>query len=479
MKKITVFALSALSSLLLAAGNEWKLAEPVLPASFEMQGTLENDPARAHALLQIVPLALKWVKDLGPEGSNHLFHWEGDRELLANRTVKLVLTNSSTLRHPLLNGVSYPFDSYGFSPIVPGARGYEDAAQEIWIVVRVDRVMMDSRGELRPDCFFDLSAHLYRQIYGYVQSNLLRSVSELATSYSTPSVAEGFYAEIDRAATDSLRRLLNTPPSQIVKDRPLDLMGAIARNWWTQPENKGLPLAILPVPPKRMIGTKFPASLGSPREVQARIEELFGKALYLVYALPPEQGSRDPFCRAAPCEALLDRQLFFAIVDPSDKDTLSKMLPGQARVDGLFMPSDTLLAMLNPRSGGKTQYVVQTTLWSNDIFYSANGQWRSDALARLTLALAGEFYGAYPEYLLAPSSVPRTDLAMIEQRHKVLRNAVAIVPRLKANPTLWGWLSDAEKITFEEATKHYAKDLEMHRCADQVVRAALTDPTNN
>jgi len=462
------------SSLASDLNGVWDLARPAIPAGFELQGGLLNDPPRGAALRRLTQYALQIVKGLAPTKSN-LFRWEGSLELLQNRSVTIVLTDSDTVFHPHFTQQS-PYESYIFSPIV-WTKEQGEFQEDLLLVIRADLLLLNPNGELRSDCLATLVAHLSRLIYGYAQYHLQFPIKEIVRQNSTRKKQATSNQIIDRISFEAVQTILLRPPEAADFEQPLQLFGGLALSWWNQATQLSGNVGPLPVPLR--FGIAEPISNSVSTDLLTTFSSDFGRALFLAYALPPKLDSRDPFCRSSKCQRFDDRELEMVMIDARDSSLRAQFLPGRFRHHSLYMPSDTILGHAKKQwwiswaLGFKgPKYVLETVFWMNDLFYTENFEPRPDRLARTTLALAGEFYGVYPWMLLKPEKVDRGPAVMERMKLRYLRASRKFYDRLKAHPVLWTWLTETEKAQFAAMAKIYNEQIDIHNCGIAIVSDA-------
>ena len=113
--------------------------------------------------------ALGWITNLAPEG-NHLFHWTGDRAVLAKKhDVSIYLSTSAKVAAmPVVGPMVIPGSDAGTLSLQNATEAH------IYTYLYVDRLLASVTGEPHPDVFARLIAALGHEIYGNVQRELER-----------------------------------------------------------------------------------------------------------------------------------------------------------------------------------------------------------------------------------------------------------------------------------------------------------------
>lgn len=144
----------------------------VITPSAEWQGSLASFPeSTQEAYALVLKKAFQFVARHAPRSGRHSFHWEGARDRLGWKEIKVIFTNSRMME---LNGIGRERTMMPMmvntgiqSMIVLG--GPNRSVAHLLLIVRLDRVIYDpaNNGAPRAHCFTDAATALAGQLLGY------------------------------------------------------------------------------------------------------------------------------------------------------------------------------------------------------------------------------------------------------------------------------------------------------------------------
>jgi hypothetical protein len=433
-----------------------------VPLKVVLAGRYSDLPqGQVDQVTAIVQVALKWARDLAPPSLKHHF-FSPPEDGYPDHQFALLLTDSQDF-HIGTERFTWTADSdaKNFWKILR----YSDQSykQDLLIGLRLDRILFNDEGKIRPGASFALADALMKQIYGSWQEHLETPLEEIDRLGSTsPAVIEERIASRQNDVSESL--LSN---SKLLKmNRAGDFLGVVYAAWVgdrfdfshrNQTEDD-----ILAVP----FGVHWGEETYSKRkpEILQLGQAVFFRSMHLVSALAPEHSLFSRGDRGA--ETLKEKNYLLYLMDTDDAQALGRYPFGASVRDPNNLVSESGVAGVP----GFSRAVLFSALWTDRVLFDGTQGLKPNALALLSVALAAETWGAIPAYLHEPSpQMPSDSLGAVRLRIRVLRAGVDFVERLEKHP-LWGTLSDAEKAAFTVVRAGYATELgEWESCANRLL----------
>lgn len=192
-------------------------AVPIKLASDDVPLAMEQN------LRPVLDSALAFVRMFPPPGyERNLFNWNAGRKTLRGKSVTLVLATSKTETFaPILrNGGMVSMDAFTMAPVKV------DKTMPILVVLLVDKLFYDSRGQELKHGFARLTLALAHEIYGNVQHFL-----EMDLRHPKPQTMAMRVAQERRAFQASLQFLNNVMSNKTFASLPESVRKGLQATW--------------------------------------------------------------------------------------------------------------------------------------------------------------------------------------------------------------------------------------------------------
>lgn len=430
---------------------------PSLPPRVVFKGKVASYPREElDAIYHELNQALRFVQSLAPEGEPHFF----DRPNIAggkdNRGFQVILTTEKELE---MEGLpqALPILGEAFSSVMysPGDEKIA-TSEEFLLILKIDALFYYDSGKRKEDVFFHLVSALAFEFYSSLPSILQNKVDHsLHKARENPiEISEMIW----RRGIELLGRLIDHP---LVKSHPERLqLQAHLFHARTQLQmylalKSGRNEGPFEIPLSIEWGEATRQLLG--KEFTDRVYHIVLLALYLVQLAPPENTYGSLIRWYGHDRSNLDNQaLSLLILDSSDREELGEIpsFVNTPSPDDLEVRSETFT--IGNRAANRALHVV--ILWLDKLLYSQPCQLYSDCLARTTIALASELYGAVQKQLghavgrgpiPALSATALSDqLKIVEENGRVVKEGAKFVRRLQRNTEVWDALGPENQKAF-------------------------------
>ncbi len=427
----------------------------------EVQGSVAGYSSEISGLLyDMIRSALVKAREVAPNGSVTLFSPDPSGRAFQHRQFLLILTDVNVVKVGRAKASVGDLDAGSLVSISQGAPQVET----LILFLRVDRLALQDKKSFLTYAYHRIFAALARELFGVWTEHLSLDVAALNKKMS--SNGNGFEADVAIRTWREYQRLL-LHPQLANADYYGPLFSGFLQASDQVSQNSGELLGPYVIPHLQNWSLSAKARLKPNADDGMNI---WMRAQHLVYAVRPSDRPRSIFSLEASSNSVLQRKaLFISLVDTRDKDRRSLGLPAKLDTEELpFGPSETLLSTL-PEMG--LDQVLQVVLWTDRIFYTADGKTHPDALALATTAWASEMYQAVQYYLFQPaaSKVVSNGQRLAERRVETLERAVSFVDSLRQS-RYWNELAEQERQSFDRVQETYRSQANGAKCVVQVLR---------
>jgi hypothetical protein len=422
----------------------------------EIQGRIgQYHQDMRSSLFAMVNSALKQARTVAPSGATTIYSADPSNTLFRNRSFRLVLTDVDRV---MWGRQSVPLGGLN-SGTLQGISGKESLSQHLILFLRVDQLMLQDGQVLQTYAYHRLFAALVKELFGTWPEHLGLALPELQLAQRKPGAA--FELGVALSTCREFKRLL-AHPALASGDFQGPLFNGYLQASVQVPEGSGLSFGPYAIAHAQ---SWSPEALHRLKGEKEEALNTWLRAQYLVFAVPQVDLNRTVFSIEASGEPVLKRKaLLLNLVDTRDRITRSHLgLPSLLATDiQPFAPSETFVGALAVQN---LDQIFSVVLWTDRIFYTADGRSNPDALALATVALASELYQGVQQYLFQPASAlkPLSEVQLTELRIAALERAVSYVDSLRRSP-LWQTLSSQEHESFDRVQAIYRQQVDATQC---------------